>query len=118
MTIEDVWTYRAEAGVDDPAELVGYDVVAPDGRVGSVREAGQAAGDSYLVVGAGPPIFGRKVLLPAGAVTRVDSGERKVFVARTRREIKGAPRFDAARHRDKAYHAEVGGYYSRLPGVA
>jgi hypothetical protein len=117
MTIENLWQYRADAGVDESITLVGYDVIAPDGRVGQVDEDNHAVGDNFLVVGTGPWIFGGKVLLPAGTVTKVDREERKVFVARTKEEIKAAPEFDASRPPGKAYRDEVAGYYARIPGT-
>jgi hypothetical protein len=46
------------------------------------------------VVDTGPWIFGKKVLLPAGTIENVDVQNRKVYVDRTKDEIKNAPRFD------------------------
>ncbi|NIK58662.1 PRC-barrel domain-containing protein [Kribbella shirazensis] len=72
------------------------------------------AGTSGLVVDTGPWIFGRKVLLPAGVVDRVDTEERKVFVDRTKDEIKDAPEYDETAGVNDDYRTRLGGYYGGL----
>ena len=113
----DLWTYREAGtiGVETPAELdlAGYSVEAVDGGIGKVDEATYEASRSYLVVDTGPWIFGKKVLIPAGVVDRVDDIERTVYVDRTRDDIKNAPEFDKDRYRDEDYRAELGDYYGR-----
>ncbi|MFI5642522.1 PRC-barrel domain containing protein, partial [Streptomyces goshikiensis] len=53
------------------------------------------------------------VLLPAGTVSRVDPDDKKIFVDRTKEQIKNAPEFDKDKHLGNAeYHHQVGGYYS------
>jgi hypothetical protein len=54
--------------------------------------------------------FGREVMLPAGLVERIDSTEKKVYVDRTRDQIKDAPTYDQAHHVD--YWEHLGSYYS------
>lgn len=44
-----------------------------------------------LVVDTGPWIFGRKVMLPAGTIERVDWDDQAVYVDRTKDEIKDSP---------------------------
>ena len=116
-TTTDLWTYResgsfgvnASAGID----LVGFDVEAVDGGIGKVDEATYEASRSYLVVDTGPWIFGRKVMLPAGVVDRVDLDSETVYVDRRKDDIESAPEFDTKRYRDNDYRAELGQYYSR-----
>ena len=64
----------------------------------------------------GPWIFGKKVMLPAGVIDRVDLQEEKVFVNRNEDEIKNAPEYDDALFEDETYRGEVGSYYG--PGGA
>jgi hypothetical protein len=113
----DLWTYRESGtfGADAPAELdlVGYSVEAVDGGIGKVDEATYEASRSYIVADTGPWIFGKKVLLPAGVVERVDDVAETVYVDRAKDEIKNAPEFDESRYRDDDYREELGGYYSR-----
>lgn len=105
------WSYRETTGYTTGTDLVGCDVEATDGRIGKVDEATYDVGGSYLVVDTGPWIFGKKVLLPAGTVSRVDSSDRKVFVDRTKEEIKNSPEFDPDMYRTPDYRDKVGSYY-------
>ena len=110
----DVWTYRE--GVDigtgtSPRNVVGYDVEARDGSIGKVDDWTYEVGSSHLVVDTGPWIFGKKVMLPAGVVRSVDHDEEKVYVNRTKDEIKAAPEFDDTLIRDDDYRTSLGSYY-------
>jgi hypothetical protein len=92
-------------------DLTGYDVEAVDGGIGSIDEASTETGASSLVVDTGPWIFGRKVLLPAGTVHRVDHAERKVYVDRTKDQIKDSPEYDPDTFGKPDYRDRVGQYY-------
>ncbi len=116
-TAMDVWTYREarELGsslVDAKADITGYEVEALDGSIGKVDEATYDTGRSYVVVDTGHWIFGKKVMLPAGTVRRIDEAEEKIHVERTKEEIKHAPEYDEALASDEAYHGELGSYYA------
>jgi hypothetical protein len=111
----DIWNYGA--GDDwSSMHLVGYKVEATDGDIGKVDEASNDAGAGYIVVDTGPWIFGKKVLLPAGVITRVDTTDEKVYVDRTKEEIKNAPEFDQDTYKDQTYRDSVGGYYGPSRG--
>lgn len=116
-TTMDVWTYgdQSALGTDMTAgtDVVGYSVEAADGGIGKVDEATYEAGSSYIVVDTGPWIFGKKVMLPASVVNRVDAENEAVYVNRTKDEIKNAPEFDEERYHDEGYRDELGGYYGR-----
>ena len=113
--MEDVWTYRDSSSlgsnvVDTKTDLSGFKVEALDGSIGSIDEATYGTTRSYIVVDTGPWIFGKKVMLPAGVVERVDHDTETVFVSRTKDEIKNAPEFDPDLHRDdEKYRERVGG---------
>ncbi|NYF57406.1 PRC-barrel domain-containing protein [Micromonospora purpureochromogenes] len=109
------WSYRDEAGVAD-ADLVGYKVEATDGGIGKIDSASHEVGGSYLVVDTGPWIFGKKVMLPAGMVNQVDHDDRKVYVDRSKDQIKAAPEYDETSHSDPAYRDKLGGYYDESYG--
>jgi hypothetical protein len=94
-------------------DLSGYTVEANDGKIGKVDEATYESGNSYLVVDTGPWIFGKKVMLPAGVIDRIDPDTEAVFVNLSKDAIKNAPEFDEKRYRDEAYREELGGYYGR-----
>ncbi|MEO3808412.1 PRC-barrel domain containing protein [Sphaerisporangium sp. B11E5] len=116
MVDRDLWTYSPTvSGGQQTLDVAGYHVEATDGRIGSVDEATYEVGDSYLVVDTGPWIFGKKVLLPASTVTQIDPQERKIFVSRTKQEIKDAPEFDEVGYKEPTYRDKVGDYYGRFP---
>jgi hypothetical protein len=109
-TAVDIWTFREQSL--DAEGLIGFEVEATDGGIGKVDEATGEAGRSRLVVDTGPWIFGKKVMLPAGVVDRVDLDAETIFVNRTKDEIKNAPEYDESRHReDDEYRSRLGGYY-------
>jgi hypothetical protein len=95
------------------ADLTGYSVEATDGGIGKIDEATNEVGSSYLVVDTGPWIFGKKVMLPAGVIDRVDRDDETVFVNRSKDEIKDAPEFDEDTYRESSYRDEIGAYYGR-----
>jgi hypothetical protein len=90
-----IWGFRdvALGGLD----LIGFDVEATDGPVGKVDDATNDVRGSRLVVDTRSRVFGRKVLVPAEAVARVDAGNGVIFLDRARDEIKGAPTYRAGR---------------------
>ena len=92
-------------------DLTGFNVEAVDGGIGKIDEATYEANAGYVVVDTGPWIFGKKVLLPAGVIRDVDLDSEKVFVDRSKDEIKNAPEFDESGYREPAYRERVGGYY-------
>ena len=48
----------------------------------------------HIVVDTGPWIFGRKVILPAGIIERIDWEDEKVYVDRSKDEIKASPELE------------------------
>ncbi|HET6951914.1 MAG TPA: hypothetical protein VFI47_16150 [Acidimicrobiales bacterium] len=115
--MSELWTFqvveyvtpRTESTV--PPELAGYAVEAREGHVGKVDEATYEAGSSYLVVDTGFWIFGKKRMIPAGVIGRIDHDERKVYVSLTEDQIKRAPDYEEARREQEAYRQELADYY-------
>jgi hypothetical protein len=114
-TTMDPWTYgNADTiGVDatQNLDLTGFSVEATDGSIGKVDEATYETSRSFIIVDTGPWIFGKKVLLPAAVVERVDLDSETVYVNRAKEDIKNAPELDEATYRDEAYRSKVGDYY-------
>jgi hypothetical protein len=108
----DMWTYSSE--YTQPLEVEGFAVAATDGDIGKVDEATYDVGSSYIVVDTGPWIFGRKVLLPAGVIERIDLDNRRAEVRLTKEQIKNSPEYDpdTEDYRSDAYRERVGTYYS------
>jgi hypothetical protein len=115
IAIAEIWTYRAMPGSDlENVDLTGFKVEATDGGIGKVDQATYETGSSYVVVDTGPWILGRKVMLPAGMIDRVDLDDRKIYLGLTKDEIKNSPEFDPDRHRDdEEYRGRLGEYYGR-----
>ena len=107
-TIE-MWTFVVEAPQN--LDLTGFNVEATDGSIGKVDEATKEAGGSFIVVDTGPWIFGKKVMLPAAVIQRVDLDSQTVVVDRTKDEIKNSPEFDEDAYQDQGYRSQVGSYY-------
>ena len=116
VTMLDIWTYRDRSDlgsnvVDTHADISGFGVEAVDGSIGKLDEATYDVGRSYIVVDTGPWIFGKKVMLPAGVVRGIDETEEKVFVNRTKEQIKHAPEYDDSLVADDTYRQGLGSYY-------
>jgi hypothetical protein len=109
MSTIDAWTYRSTVV---GRNIVGYDVEAFDGEIGTVSEASDEVGASYIIVDTGPWIFGKKVMLPAIAIDRVDHSNERIWVDRSKAEIKNAPEFDESRYHDDHYRRDLGAYYT------
>jgi hypothetical protein len=110
----DPWTYREPhvLGVDlsSVRDLVGFNIDATDGRLGTVDAATYARSESYVVVDA---TFGARALLPAALIHRVDLTSATIYVGRSKDEVSNAPRYEEGRDAD-AYRSELSGYYYGL----
>jgi len=106
-----MWDYRTDLQTT-ARDLVGFDVEATDGRIGNIDEATNEAGSAYLVVDTGFWIFGKKRMIPAGVVERIDDTDRKVFVAMTKDEIKSAPDFEDVHRTDRDLYDKYYDSYS------
>lgn len=116
----DIWTYRASnrlaMDASDGVDITGYRVEALDGSIGKVADGSFGPDPRYIVVDTGPWIFGKKVMLPAGVIQEVDPAHEKVYVHRTKDEIKHAPEFDEEAYATDAYRARVADYYGQGGG--
>jgi hypothetical protein len=112
MAQPDLWTYPTVAERPDIVgdDVVGFEVQATDGYVGTVSDATDEVAASYIVV----DTRGTKVIIPAGLITRIDAGGARVFVGLTKEQVENAPELDEVRAREAAYREELGGYYGRF----
>jgi hypothetical protein len=112
--MSNVYSYRSGVLGTGSQDLSGFDVEATDGSIGKIDEATYETSASFMVVDTGFWIFGKKRLVPAGVVERVDPEDHKVYVRMTKDEIKSAPDYDPDRYRQDQdrYRDEVGRYYS------
>jgi hypothetical protein len=89
-------------------------VDATDGSIGKIHAATSETDAAYVVVDTGPWIFGKKRLIPAGAITDVNHDDKTVIVAMTKDAIKAAPDYDASHWNEETrnQHADHYGRYS------
>lgn len=109
---DNVWSYRDTTWASD-RDLVGYDVEATDGSLGKIDEASMDAGAQRLVVDTGLWIFGKKRMIPAGAVVGVDHDDEKVLVSMTKDQIKDAPDYDKWDDETRDAASDYYGQYSQ-----
>ena len=109
MTEVELWTFRQPMTNID---LTGFEVEATDGRIGKIDEATYETGSSFIVVDTGPWIFGKKVMLPAWTLSDIEFENERVFVDRTKEEIKNAPEFDPDEYNEPVYREKLGSYYA------
>lgn len=73
----EMWVFSTESGISaDPTQgvdVTGFNVEATDGHIGKVDKATHDTDAQHIVVDTGPWIFGKKVVLPAGVIERVDA---------------------------------------------
>ena len=117
-----VWNVWArEAGSADDGmrhDVAGYRVEASDGHIGEVDEAVYDEGSGRLIVDTGFWIFGKRRMIPAGLVVRVDDA-RTVHLACPKATVKDAPDYDAERADSPEHRTEVADAFapSRYTGM-
>ncbi|OON78048.1 hypothetical protein [Streptomyces tsukubensis] len=113
-----IWEFTGTAVAPPGEARTGFRVEGADGVIGTVDRWVDEPGRAHVVVDRGMWVFGRSVLIPAGAVRSVDVAAQTVHVSRTKDEIGDAPRFATdSDTTDPAYLSAVGEYYTRLDGT-
>lgn len=97
--MRNMWNFADTVEFPD-ASIVGYDVEATDGAVGSVEAVCHDVDDAYLVVTMGK-LRAKHRLVPAGAVRQVSLDANKVFLDVGKEAVEEAPDHDdSLDHRD------------------
>ena len=114
----DLWIYRVDVFAPDSGrttpDLAGFEVVTTDDqKIGKVDEATNEAGNSWIVVDTGFWIFGKKRMIPAGAIVSVDADERLLRVSYSKDDVNDAPDYDKAQEFQDAYRKEMDDYYGQ-----
>jgi hypothetical protein len=108
----DVWQYRESTKFSaQSVDLSGFEVVGRDGSIGTVDKASNDVRVNYIIIDTGDWLPGRQVMLPAYAVERIDAGARKVYIDRTREEIRNSPELDPKELRSARFEDALTGYY-------
>lgn len=79
-------------------------------------EAAYEGGSPRIVVETGFWIFGKKRMIPAGTITKVDNDAREVHLAMTKDEVRDAPDWRPDRWPDDDYRSTHGTYYEEFRG--
>jgi hypothetical protein len=108
----DVWQYRKSMAFSAASvDLSGFEVVGPDGSIGTVDKASNDVRVNYIIVDTGDWLSGRQVILPAATVERIDAAARKVIIDRTKDDIRSAPEFHPKELRRARFEDALTGYY-------
>ena len=108
--MSNMWNNREDAAIGH--DVLGFDVEATDGHIGKIDEWSDEAGKFHVVVDTGHWIFGKKRLIPAGAIARIDRGKQTVFLTMTKDQVKHAPDFDPGFLDDAVYMDRLSNYYA------
>jgi hypothetical protein len=108
--MSELWSYQQDVWTDG-RDVVGYDVHATDGSIGKIGDSTLESGRQHVVVDTGPWIFGKKRLIPARAITRIEHEDEVVHLNLTKDQIKDAPDFDDVRRDDEEHRSTHGEYY-------
>lgn len=92
----DIWTFPPSA--DSVRYLIGYTVMAVDGKVGTIDEHSVRPDSCYLVVDTGWWIFERKRLISAGLISSISGSEHAIHLAMTKRQVRSAPLYKPIEH--------------------
>lgn len=92
--------------------LLGYEVEALDGRIGEIDHANAELPADCLVVDTGTWLTSHRVVLPIGAVERADHQERRLYVDRTKYQVKEGPEYDPDSLDATTYRRRLADYYS------
>jgi hypothetical protein len=107
---QDVWTPR-EGTVPLSDEMKGFDIEGPDGKMGKVDHVSYTG--SCVIVTTGR-ILGKKYVVPASSVERVDLEEKTIVVDLNQDEIDSSPEYDDKLGFDDDCEKRVGAYYTDL----
>jgi hypothetical protein len=88
---DDERAYPGDTPTWGHVDLTGYRVEAVDGRVGTVVSSIPDEGPPCIVVRLGPPVIGRRVVLPVASIERVDNDDETVHLGHTRDQVEASP---------------------------
>lgn len=95
-------------------DLKGYEVVGADHAVGAIYDFLFDEGDwivRYVVIDTGGWLSGRRLLLSAAAVDRIDETNGRIHFSMTREQIENGPPLESADSISRNYEAELASYY-------
>lgn len=109
-----VWEQVPDLPAAPAPDLAGYSVEATDGHIGEIDEVSFDVGSGSIIVDTGFWIFGKKRMVPAGMIDKIDDEARTVSLSCSKADVKAAPDYDPDRADDAAHRDEVGDHYQGL----
>lgn len=116
--MKEMWEYEDGTG-RGTSSILGYEVEAADGNIGTVTEESSIGGERHIVVDAGFWVFDMRKLIPAGVITRFDHDGRSLVLPMTRAEIRDAPNYveeSSSADDDESYRRSIAPYYQPWVG--
>lgn len=107
---QDIWTAR-EVDAELADDMEGYAVEGSDGTIGKVDRVSY---ERTCVVVSTSRLFGKRHVIPAGAVQRVESASRTIFVDLSKDEVANSPAYDDTLGFDEECESKSGAYYADL----
>jgi hypothetical protein len=104
----EVWMSRDGVALGD--ELVGYGVEGRDGEIGKIDHV---AYEKTFVIVSTSRLFGRKFVIPASFVERVDTDGETTFVDLSKEEVENSPAYDDD-VADDDWEVATGAYYAEV----
>lgn len=92
--------------------VAGFEVEAIDGHIGHIDEAVDQAG--YIMVDTGHWIFGKKVVIPVGAINNVDLIDQRVYLDLSKDQVKNSPEYGEVSGIDDAFRGALTDYYEPI----
>ena len=106
----ELWKARApDVALED--DMKGYTVEGRDGTVGKVE---RITYERTCFIVSTSRLFGKRYVVPAGSVERVDRDSRKVLVDLSKEEVENSPSYDDHQGVDEECQATMGAYYGDL----
>jgi hypothetical protein len=111
--MNDIWHFDPDIPQpDDP--IVGYQVVASDGAMGTLAEASHDPHTSFVVVETGG-LRHKQLVVPAGCVRQINAQTRKVFLGVDKATVKNGPAHQDDWRSDPDFRDRVDAHYTGLP---
>ena len=108
----------ADSHLRSSKEVIGYEIMATDGPIGSVEDFvfdDESWAIRYMVVDTGKWLPGKHVLLSPEWIDSVSWSEHEVYVKVARQAIETSPEYDASRSFSKAHEVTLYEHHARTP---
>jgi hypothetical protein len=98
-------------------EVTGYSIKATDGKIGDLQDFIMDESTwkiDFLVVDTGNWLPGRKVVISPKWIREIRWETSEITVNATTEQVKNSPEYEAGKHIDEEYEANLTNYYGRF----